>query len=231
MSLSASVVVDVEQVTVDVDLPPLAAVAASAEGPQGAQGPPGIQGPPGNPTPYELRGAGRPEGVVMASPATYYTDTAGTTGGWRWLKKAGSNVNGWVCIVGDTGWRDVLSLLTNGWTATQARLRRIDGMAHVQIVGLNGSAATAAQVLTLPAGFAMETSPNQPPPFMLATSSVLTTNFMSVGSTLSITGTLTNVTGHRTAASWPTSALWPAVLPGAIGLDQVQPLPTEEVDA
>lgn len=57
----------------------------------------------------ELSGTGMPNGVVTASPGTYYTDTAGTNGAWRWLKKSGTGNTGWDVVHGDTGWRSIAS--------------------------------------------------------------------------------------------------------------------------
>ena len=55
----------------------------------------------------ELRGTGMPNGVVTANPGTYYTDTNGTNGAWRWLKTSGTSNTGWVVTVGDTGKRRI----------------------------------------------------------------------------------------------------------------------------
>lgn len=65
-----------------------------------------------NPDNNELRGTGMPNGVVTANPGTYYTDTAGTNGAWRWLKKSGTGNTGWECIVGDTGWRNLSGVVS-----------------------------------------------------------------------------------------------------------------------
>lgn len=71
--------------------------------PRGVQGPAGVSSiAPGE---FELRGTGMPNGVVTATPGTYYTDTAGTNGAWRWFKTSGTGNTGWVVIHGDTGWR------------------------------------------------------------------------------------------------------------------------------
>ena len=65
------------------------------------------------------RGTGSPEGVVTAPVGTYYTDTAITNGAMRWAKKAGTGNTGWQVVDGDTGRRDVASLLNpTHWTAT-----------------------------------------------------------------------------------------------------------------
>ena len=93
---------------------------AGPVGPQGPQGdigpagPVGPQGSAGQPTAYELRGTGMPEGKVTASPGTYYTDTVGTNGAWRWIKKSGTGTTGWDVINADTGWRDLSTYLVNG---------------------------------------------------------------------------------------------------------------------
>ena len=71
----------------------------------------GNQGPPGNPTAYELRGAGFPENAVSAPVGTYYTDTLATNGAIRWVKAQGSGSTGWRVVYGDTGWRNVESLI------------------------------------------------------------------------------------------------------------------------
>ena len=77
------------------------------QGATGATGATGAQGPAGNPTAFELRGTGFPEGVVTAAVGTYYTDTAATNGALRWVKATGTGNTGWKVVYGDTGWRNV----------------------------------------------------------------------------------------------------------------------------
>ena len=55
----------------------------------------------------ELSGTGSPEGVVTAIPGTYFTDTNGTNGAWRWIKVSGTGNTGWKVLYGDTGWRNM----------------------------------------------------------------------------------------------------------------------------
>jgi hypothetical protein len=58
-----------------------------------------------------------PNGVVTAPAGTYYTDTAGTNGAWRWLKTSGTGNTGWTVIYGDTGERRYSTpYLLNGYT-------------------------------------------------------------------------------------------------------------------
>jgi hypothetical protein len=72
----------------------------------------------------EVYGTGSPEGVVTAAVGTYYNDTAGTLGAWKWQKRTGAGSTGWVCIEGDTGWRDIAASTGSEATAMLSRLRR-----------------------------------------------------------------------------------------------------------
>lgn len=69
-----------------------------------------------------LVGTGQPEGVVSAPVGTIYCDTAVTAGAKLWIKTVGSDSNGRVVLVGDTGWRKVTynpTVLTNGIPAVR----------------------------------------------------------------------------------------------------------------
>ena len=56
-------------------------------------------------------GIGSPEGVLAAPVGTYYTDTAGTNGIWRWLKVAGVSNTGWAQV--PATWTNALLLATS----------------------------------------------------------------------------------------------------------------------
>ena len=112
---------------------------------------------------YELRGTGQPGSTTETNNApvgTYYTDTAGTAGAWRWLKTAtGSGVSRWSVVHGDTRWRDVLSLLNaENWvgaaTVPYLRIRRAGDRVTVagRIKAVTGFPANRA-ILALPYGF------------------------------------------------------------------------------
>ena len=105
-----------------------------------------------------VTGSGAPNGVVTATVGTLYVDTAKTLGATIWRKDSGTGATGWAVVEGDTGWRDMRSLLVNGWTATRLSIRRLDKNLLVLGKGLNGSAATSNQVLALPLGFQTDTS-------------------------------------------------------------------------
>lgn len=105
-------------------------ILGTATGPQ-QPGTPGPQGPAGDPSAYELRGAVAPNGVVTANPGTYYTDTAGTNGAWRWMKTSGTGNTGWIVTSGDTGWR-----LVNAWAQDNTgAANTVTGNVYVKRVG------------------------------------------------------------------------------------------------
>lgn len=85
-----------------------------------------------------------------------YTDTAVTCGAVKWVKMWGVGNTGWTVLYGDTGWRDVKSLLLNGWK-TMAALCYCGVGNTVTLkssyLGLDGRAATKGIFITLPAGF------------------------------------------------------------------------------
>lgn len=84
-----------------------------------------------------LYGTGRPNGVVSASPGSTYTDTAVTCGAVKWIKMWGMSNTGWTVLYGDTGWRDVKSLLDPFWDSTSnIQLRRIGRTVYLRSSGL-----------------------------------------------------------------------------------------------
>lgn len=97
-----------------------------------------------------LTGTGSPEGVTAAPVGTEYTDTAGTTGAWKWLKKAGTGTTGWVVTEGSTGWVNAAALLsadlklsTTPSTYQHLKIRRTVGMVNVSAL-VNTIAATSS---------------------------------------------------------------------------------------
>lgn len=54
---------------------------------------------------YEIHGTGFPNGKVTAPVGTTYVDTAVTNGALKWIKRRGTDNQGWEVLTGDTGWR------------------------------------------------------------------------------------------------------------------------------
>lgn len=165
----------------------------------------------------ELRGTGQPGSTTETNNAavgTYYTDTAGTAGAWRWLKTtAGTGVGRWEVVYGDTGWRSINSLLTNGWAAgtMPLRVRRINTEVTYLFpsMGVTGAAATDSRLLAMPTGFAIYTGGNYGLLGIVKSGSTPTFiekdfNFLSCSARALINGPLKGLA----------SDAWPTTLPG-----------------
>lgn len=61
--------------------------------------------PAGQVNQYEIHGTGMPNGKVVAPVGTTYVDTAVTNGALKWIKRRGTDNQGWEVLTGDTGWR------------------------------------------------------------------------------------------------------------------------------
>ena len=98
------------------------------------------------------KGTGTPEGKVSAPVGSIYTDTAATNGAIRWIKSSGTGNTGWRVEYGDTGWRNLSSLLPATWTGEMAVARTGN---RVTIIGSNIRPGETGNthMLELPAGF------------------------------------------------------------------------------
>lgn len=75
-------------------------------------------------------GTGFPNGVVTGSVGAKYIDTNATNGAIEWIKKSGTGNTGWVVSVGDTGWRNINSLVT-GLTSGAIAVKRTPNRTEV----------------------------------------------------------------------------------------------------
>lgn len=66
---------------------------------------PATNTPVGQVNQYEIHGTGMPNGKVTAPVGTTYVDTAVTNGALKWIKRRGTDNQGWEVLTGDTGWR------------------------------------------------------------------------------------------------------------------------------
>lgn len=98
------------------------------------------------------KGEGSPEGKIAAPVGSVYTDTAATNGVIRWVKASGTGNTGWRVEYGDTGWRNISSLLPATWTGEVALTRAQN---RVTIIGTNIRPGETGNtyLLELPAGF------------------------------------------------------------------------------
>lgn len=161
---------------------------------------------PGN----TMSGVGSPEGIVTASVGTKYVDTAITNGARQWIKATGVGNTGWKVSDGDTGWRDVTSLLVNGWSG-KLYLRRDRATIHIQFQ-LDASAATGPQFLVAaPAGFGPSGLASRMIGYTLAPAPVIYRGNSLQALTLPSYPTAVTLYGEHAAL---TTDAWPTVLPG-----------------
>ena len=135
------------------------------QGPAGERGPQGIQGPAGvgvsqkltlsentltlsdgggsvtlpsssgQGSQYEIHGTGMPNGNVAAPVGTTYVDTNATNGALKWIKRTGTNNQGWEVLTGDTGWRTLNIHSKLG--ASYLKIRRKNDTVMYQFGGLS----------------------------------------------------------------------------------------------
>ena len=84
---------------------------------------------------YEIHGTGMPNGRVTSPVGTTYVDTAVTNGALKWIKQKGNDSQGWVVLIGDTGWRNLNIVSKLG--ASYLRVRRKNDTITYQFGGLS----------------------------------------------------------------------------------------------
>lgn len=91
--------------------------------------------PAGQVNQYEIHGTGMPNGKVSAPVGTTYVDTVATNGALKWIKRSGTDSQGWEVLTGDTGWRTltIVSKLGNSYL----KVRRKNDTVMYQFGGLS----------------------------------------------------------------------------------------------
>lgn len=84
---------------------------------------------------YEIHGTGMPNGRVSAPVGTTYVDTVATNKALKWIKRFGSDNQGWEVIVGDTGWINLPIVSKLG--SSYLKVRRVNNTVMYQFGGLN----------------------------------------------------------------------------------------------
>lgn len=84
---------------------------------------------------YEIRGTGMPNGRVSAPVGTTYVDTVATNKALKWIKRFGSDNQGWEVLVGDTGWINLPIVSKLG--SSYLKVRRVNNMVMYQFGGLS----------------------------------------------------------------------------------------------
>lgn len=91
--------------------------------------------PAGQVNEYEIHGQGMPNGKVSAPVGTTYVDTVATNGALKWIKRSGTDSQGWEVLTGDTGWRTLTIVSKLG--ASYLKIRRVNNMVTYQFGGLS----------------------------------------------------------------------------------------------
>lgn len=84
---------------------------------------------------HEIHGVGMPNGKVAAPVGTTYVDTVATNKALKWIKRFGSDNQGWEVLKGDTGWINLPIVSKLG--ASYLKIRRVNNMVTYQFGGLS----------------------------------------------------------------------------------------------
>lgn len=155
------------------------------------------------------RGTGSPEGVLTAVVGTEYIDTLATNGAVKWIKATGTGNTGWQVVYGDTGFRNIVSLLHANAIpqSTETRIRRRDNMVYFALGTTTTTWTNGDIIVTLPTGFRANTNG-----IYLNDGYGGSTCYMDGGGGVhSYPG---GAAGRRGNWSWLTDDPWPASLPG-----------------
>ena len=155
-----------------------------------------------------LMDTGSPEGRIAAPVGSVYTDSAATNGAIRWVKTSGTGTAGWRVEYGDTGWRNVSSLLIGDWTATTIQIRRENNLVTLRAQGLGG---TTAGFLRLSAPFVTSVTN-----LNITTSSKVENVFSNSSFALSwrAPGSVNSDASYWAQGTWRVASAWPTILPG-----------------
>ena len=91
--------------------------------------------PAGQVNQYEIHGTGMPNGRVTAPVGTTYVDTVATNGALKWIKRSGSDSQGWEVLTGVTGWRTLTIVSKLG--SSYLKVRRKNDTVMYQFGGLS----------------------------------------------------------------------------------------------
>ncbi len=91
--------------------------------------------PAGQANEYGIHGQGMPNGQVAAPVGTTYVDTNATNGALKWIKRTGTDNQGWEVLTGDTGWRTLTIASKLG--ASYLKVRRKNDTVMYQFGGLS----------------------------------------------------------------------------------------------
>ena len=100
-------------------------------------------------------GMGSPEGNIAAPVGSIYVDSAATNGAIRWIKTTVTGATGWKVEYGNTGIRDITSLIEGGQGTGRARIQRIGNtvMLSLNLIPTPGDGGFMTIPNFIPVGF------------------------------------------------------------------------------
>ena len=161
------------------------------------------------------RGTGSPEGKVAAPVGSVYTDTAATNGAIRWIKSSGAGATGWRVEYGDTGWRDITSLITSSpaivmGTGAKIAIRRTGGSVFFRVIGPATMGGTFGNIVAAQTGLRPDLDTNSP--------AAKGASFRNTRSWIRLEDGTRDVvlveSGRAVETMWSTTEAWPTTLPG-----------------
>ncbi|MDY5786567.1 MAG: hypothetical protein SPK16_10855, partial [Corynebacterium sp.] len=180
--------------------------------PQGAKGEPGSGGGGAATPPPDLQvmtGKGSPHGKVAAPQGTLYIDTEATNGALQWKNIDGAKQ--WVCVVGDTGWRNIGR--TKG-LKVDVLIRRIGFTVFLAPQGVSWDIEAGANNSTLRIFDGFRSSTRTSILFMSQTNTVGRILAKPADLNLYVTTTGASAWSEACGASYMTADHWPLTLPG-----------------
>lgn len=169
----------------------------------------------GIPVNLGYRGTGSPEGKVAAPVGAIYTDTAAINGAIRWIKASGTGSTGWRAEYGDTGWRNIRSLISPEPSSGTIDIRRngADISVALDALAISGDGTYVQFPFLLPAGLRPDRALYLPLSPVVTADAAGGVRVQSNG-TVTIYGTFgkSRATG---SIRFMTGESWPSVLPGA----------------
>lgn len=172
----------------------------------------------GSSGPRVMSGTGSPESVVTAPVGSTWTDTAATTGAIQWIKASGTGNTGWVVQYGDTGSRDISSVLTADADRTLAStilLRRTGNW--VVLSGVWRETTTTPNnraFYSLPVGFRPAQTLYQYIPYDAAATTAYRNIRVPANGGITYGGP-TSGSNFEYCVRWTTVEAWPSSLPGS----------------
>lgn len=162
-----------------------------------------------------LSDTGSPEGKVTAPVGSIYTDTVATNGAIRWIKTSGTGNTGWKVEYGDTGWRDITSLMTSSpaivmGTGAKIAIRRTGGSVFFRVIGQATMGGMFGNIVAAQPGLRPDLDTNSP--------AAKGASFRNTRFWIRLEDGTRDVvlveSGRAVETMWSTTEAWPATLPG-----------------